>query len=109
MSRRELLLTVPAAIAFVAVGPALPQQAMRAGSHRIGYLASTPLSDPAAKRIWTAFLEGLREYGWIEGQNLLIEGRWVEGQTGRYGPLRRRARLPRRHRADSCPRHAGDD
>ena len=80
-------MTGSAAIAWVAVGPALPQQAMRAGSHRIGYLASTPpLSDPAAKRFWAAFLEGLREYGWVEGQNLLIEGRWVEGHTERYGP-----------------------
>jgi len=54
---------------------------------RIGCLFNTPpLSDPAAKRIWAAFLEGLREYGWVEGQNLLIEGRWVEGHTERYGP-----------------------
>jgi putative ABC transport system substrate-binding protein len=30
-------------------------------------------------------LEGLRQYGWVEGQNLLIEGRWVEGDTERYG------------------------
>ena len=31
-------------------------------------------------------MEGLREYGWVDGQNLLIEGRWVEGHAGRYGP-----------------------
>jgi putative ABC transport system substrate-binding protein len=31
-------------------------------------------------------LEGLREYGWVEGKNLLIEGRWAEGHTERYGP-----------------------
>ena len=60
---------------------------MGGGPRRIGYLANTPpLTDPAAKRYWAAFLEGLREYGWVEGQNLLIEGRWVEGQTERYGP-----------------------
>jgi putative ABC transport system substrate-binding protein len=87
MRRRELLLIGPAAIAWMVVGPALPQQATGARSRRIGCLASTPpLSDPAAKRLWDAFLEGLREFGWVEGQNLLIEGRWVEGHTERFGP-----------------------
>src|SRR5262245_37842389 len=82
--RRDLLLT---AIAWLAVRPALSQQGMGGGPRRIGYMASTPpLADPGANRIWAAFLEGLREYGWVEGQNLLIEGRWVEGHTERYGP-----------------------
>src|SRR6266536_3111460 len=87
MRRRQLLLTGPAAIAWMAVRPAFPQQARDGRPRRIGCLFNTPpLSDPAAKRIWAAFLEGLREYGWVEGQNLLIEGRWVEGHTERYGP-----------------------
>src|SRR6266567_248089 len=87
MRRRQLLLSGPAAIAWMAVRPALPQQATGGRPRRIGCLFNTPpLSDPAAKRIWAAFLEGLREYGWVEGQNLLIEGRWVEGHPERYGP-----------------------
>jgi ABC-type uncharacterized transport system substrate-binding protein len=57
---------------------------------RIGFLgpgtAPAERSDPTEKRYWAAFLEGLREYGWVEGQNLQIEGRWVEGQPERYGP-----------------------
>ena len=87
MRRRELLLTGPAAVAWMAVRPAFPQQATDGRPRRIGCLFNTPpLSDPAAKRNWAAFLEGLREYGWVEGQNLLIESRWVEGHTERYGP-----------------------
>jgi ABC-type uncharacterized transport system substrate-binding protein len=87
MNRRELLLTGPAAIAWMAVRPALPQQATVGRPRRIGCLFNTPpRTDPAANRIWAAFLEGLREYGWVEGQNLLIEGRWVEGHPERYGP-----------------------
>jgi putative tryptophan/tyrosine transport system substrate-binding protein len=87
MRRRQLLLTAPAAIAWMAVRPALPQQATGARPRRIGCLASTPpLSDPASKRLWGAFSEGLREYGWVEGQNLLIEGRWVEGHMERFDP-----------------------
>jgi len=75
---------------FIAVSAALIVAPLRSRAQgkprRIGYLASTPpLSDPAAKRIWTAFLEGLHEYGWLAGQNLLIEDRWVEGHTERYG------------------------
>jgi putative ABC transport system substrate-binding protein len=86
MRRRELLLTGPAALAWMAVRPAFPQQARGGRPRRIGCLFNTPpLSDPAANRLWAAFLEGLREYGWVEGQNLLIEGRWVEGHTERYG------------------------
>jgi putative tryptophan/tyrosine transport system substrate-binding protein len=83
MKRRQLLLTGPAAIAWMAVRPAFPQQST-SRPRRIGGLFAQAQSDPAEKRFWAAFLEGLREYGWVEGQNLIIEGRWVEGQPERY-------------------------
>jgi putative ABC transport system substrate-binding protein len=34
-----------------------------------------------------AFLEGLRELGWIEGQTVAIEYRWAEGNPSRYRVL----------------------
>ena len=34
-----------------------------------------------------AFREGLRELGYIEGQNLVIEERWAEGKLERFGTL----------------------
>src|SRR5262245_45521215 len=76
---------------FIAVSAALlvsPRRSRAQGKpRRIGFLANTPpLADPAANRIWAGFLEGLRQYGWVDGQNLLIEGRWVEEYTERYGP-----------------------
>jgi putative tryptophan/tyrosine transport system substrate-binding protein len=87
MRRRHLLRVGAAAIAWMAVRPVLPQQATGGRPRRIGGLFSTtPRSDPVVKKIWEAFLEGLREHGWVEGQNLLIEDRWVEGHTERYGP-----------------------
>src|SRR5688500_2920175 len=33
---------------------------------------------------WDAFREGLRELGWVEGQNLAVEYRWTEGNNERY-------------------------
>jgi putative ABC transport system substrate-binding protein len=39
---------------------------------------------PAAQAQWTAaFVERLRELGWIEGQTVVIEYRWVEGRFQR--------------------------
>jgi putative ABC transport system substrate-binding protein len=41
-------------------------------------------SDPAVWRLWTdAFVERLRELGWIEGRTIAIEYRWYEGRPGR--------------------------
>src|SRR5271170_8497628 len=42
--------------------------------HRIGYLGNIP--DP---KIIQAWLQGLHEHGYVEGQNLQIEYRWVRG------------------------------
>jgi putative ABC transport system substrate-binding protein len=54
---------------------------------RIGGLFAQALSDPTESGYWAALLEGLREYGWVEGQNLIIEGRWAEGRPERFGPF----------------------
>jgi len=50
--------------------------------HRIGYLGvGHPPSGPNV--YLDAFQEGLRELGWMEGQNLAIVYRWTEGQFER--------------------------
>ena len=36
---------------------------------------------------WDAFLDGLRELGWVEGRNLAVESRWSEGDNQRYRAL----------------------
>jgi len=60
-------------------------QAQQPAMPVIGFLgASTPSSWAA----WTAaFLEGLRELGWIDGRTVKIEYRWAEGQSQRYAEI----------------------
>jgi ABC-type uncharacterized transport system substrate-binding protein len=53
---------------------------------RIGLL-STAASDPASAARWKAFREQLRELGYVEGQNVIFEPRWGDGQMGRLGGL----------------------
>jgi putative ABC transport system substrate-binding protein len=60
---------------------------------RIGYLAPGPATTSAGGL--KAFIEGLRQHGWLEGQNLAIEYRWAEGRYERLPDLAADlARLP---------------
>src|SRR4030095_7944839 len=57
---------------------------------RIGWLDSGPLlSDEQRQRRLGSrlFLEGLRDLGWFEGQNLVIEWRYAEGSDERLAAL----------------------
>ena len=60
------------------------QQAGRV--YRIGVLMNKA-SDQAESRQWQAFRLGLRERGWIEGENIRIELREVEGNPSRLPEL----------------------
>jgi putative ABC transport system substrate-binding protein len=51
----------------------------------IGYLRSTSLAD--STHLVTAFRQGLKEAGFVEGQNVAIEFRWAEGQVDRLPAL----------------------
>jgi putative ABC transport system substrate-binding protein len=48
--------------------------------YRIGYLATTP----PPVHLWEALLDGLRERGYHEGQNLVFERRFSEGDAARF-------------------------
>ena len=81
MQRRE------AALALVALGVASPAaKAQPAGKvHRLGFLGLSSATDYAAAV--KAFRQGLREHGYEEGRNLLIEFRWAEGREERLPAL----------------------
>jgi putative ABC transport system substrate-binding protein len=52
---------------------------------RIGYLS--PVSTSGSTASLEAFRQGLREFGYIEGKNIIIEYRWAEGKVGRLPEL----------------------
>jgi putative ABC transport system substrate-binding protein len=53
----------------------------------IGSLAPASPSDPRITRFNEALRQGLRELGYVEGQNIAIEFRWAEGQYDRLPGL----------------------
>ena len=80
MDRRRFLLTS----LTVTVATPLAAQAQRVGKvYRIGYLGIVAPT-PATLPLWHAFQEGLREGGYVEGQNLFIERRYSEGRPERF-------------------------
>jgi len=51
----------------------------------IGFLGA---STPAISNFWVAvFTQRLRELGWVEGRTIVIEYRWAEGRTDRFGEI----------------------
>jgi len=54
---------------------------------RIGYLSPGFATDPMRERFLVAFRQGLRELGYVEGQNIAIESRWADSQDDRLPAL----------------------
>ena len=70
------------------VAAPLAAAAQQAGKvYRIGILANLPLTDPGGARLWGAFIQGLRELGYVEGKNITIEWRFSEGKYERLPEL----------------------
>ena len=64
----------------------LAADAQQAGKvPRIGYLEVTSPSDRPS--LLDAFRQGLRELGWVEGQNIVINYRYAEGRVDRLPDL----------------------
>jgi putative ABC transport system substrate-binding protein len=52
---------------------------------RIGYLG--PMSASGGARLLESFRQGLRELGYVEGQNIFVEYRWADGMPERFPAL----------------------
>jgi putative ABC transport system substrate-binding protein len=75
------------AIALGALATPSAADAQHAGKiSRIGILANVA-PDPSGTDLWGAFVQGLRELGYVDGQNVIIEQRSCEGQYDRLPAL----------------------
>ena len=80
MKRRDFITLLGAAVAWPVAVQAQPQKVPS-----IGFLGT---STPLTWSPWTAaFVQRLRELGWIEGRTIAIEYRWAEGRAQRFGEI----------------------
>jgi putative ABC transport system substrate-binding protein len=82
MRRREFigLLGGATAIGWPAFLAAQPS----AGPRRVGILMGVAEDSTEGRTRIAAFLDGLREAGWIEGANLRLDVRWASGDMSRF-------------------------
>src|SRR5262249_13332795 len=81
LKRREFITLLGGAAAWPLVAHA--QQPAKLPT--IGYLGS---STPSIDSQWiAAFVQRLRELGWVDGRNVAIEYRWAEGRVERYDEI----------------------
>ena len=81
--RKKIIGLVPGVVLLALGCPTEAQQAEKVP--RIGYLSGSPPSAIAERR--EAFRQGLRELGYIEGKNIVIEWRSAEGKRDRLPAL----------------------
>jgi putative ABC transport system substrate-binding protein len=82
MRRRDFIKVIAGSAAAWPL-TALAQQSAKRPT--IGFLGT---NTPSAQERWTgAFIQRLRELGWIEGRTVAIEYRWAEGRTERFAEL----------------------
>src|SRR5271155_2556313 len=78
MRRREFIAGLAGAVAWPVVARAQRPERMR----RIGMLMNSVVTNTEFQSYVAAFIQGLRQLGWIEGQNLRVEVRSNAGNAG---------------------------
>ena len=81
--RRKIIAALASAAVLMSAGFGPTAQAARV--YRIGVLETLPADQNRAN--FSALLSGLREHGYIEGQNLEIEYRSADGLANRFPQL----------------------
>jgi hypothetical protein len=85
IQNRKLVGIVAIGVAFAMSGAvATAQQATKVP--RIGYLIGGSSLSPTSARI-EAFRQGLRELGYVEGKNIIIEARYTDARPERLADL----------------------
>ena len=81
MRRRELIMLLGGAL----VARPLSARAQPAKLPTVGFLG--PLSQSAQTEWTAAFVQRMREHGWIEGRTVAIEYRWAEGRSEGFAEI----------------------
>jgi putative ABC transport system substrate-binding protein len=85
MMDRRTFLAGTGAVLLTAPLAAEAQQTGRV--YRIGILGNVPLTDTEGARLWGALTQGLRELGYVAGQNVTVEHLSTEGRSERLPAL----------------------
>jgi len=80
LQRRDFLVAVGAILAAPLAADAQPMARIA----RVGYLATNPATSPHLR---DAFFQGMRDHGYVEGRNVVIEVRDAEGKPERFPAL----------------------
>jgi len=83
MNRRDFIARVGAATAL-SVWP-LAGRTQQPGMRRIGFLGASTASKYAG--LVDAFRAGLHDYGYVEGDNIVIDFRWADDDNARLSRL----------------------
>src|SRR5262249_38563165 len=78
IGRRELLAALGGAVAAWPLAARAQQPASTV--RHIGFLLPGGARTTAVRGQLEAFRQGLKEYGWVEGQNIIVEYRFAEGK-----------------------------
>ncbi len=81
--KKKIFLSAVATLMLASVFPAEAQQPKKVP--RIGFLAAVSLSANSVR--FEAFRQGLRELGYVEGKNIVIEWRYADGKLDRLPAL----------------------
>ena len=83
-TRRQIL----AALSLATLSAALPSLAQQPDKiRRIGFLSARSRSTASNPEVYDAFVAGMRDLGYVEGRNLIIEWRFADGKFERLPGL----------------------
>src|SRR5262245_8537373 len=85
MVRKMLGLVLAGILSLIVLHPSHAQD--QAKPRRVGVLMSGSLTEPLTKRLLEALADGLREQGWEDRRNLLIEARFAASDPARLPEL----------------------
>ena len=83
MRRREFITLLGGAAAWPLAARAQQSERMR----RIGVLMPGEENDPVMKLRYSAFTQGLADFGWTDGRNVRVDLRWGGGDSNRIRAL----------------------